>query len=303
MHEKLRGVIAAILTPVTTDFAPDLDRLAQHCRWLLENGCDGINLLGTTGEAASFSVAQRTSIMRGLGERGAALPTMMVGTGAAALEDAVTITRAAMELGFGGALVIPPFYYKELPEDGVFAFYEALIGRVGHDARLYLYHFPKMSGVPFTMSLVGRLLDAFPETIMGLKDSSGDAAYADAIHRAYPALDVFPSSEGTLLTSRRAGFAGCISASANVSAPFAGAVWRAPDDLATQAREAELGAIRAAITSVPLIPALRYLVAQLHTDAQWRRAMPPIATLAPSQERALLTRLRETTYSAGAVNA
>lgn len=303
MNEKLRGVIAAILTPVTVDLTPDLDRLAQHCRWLLQNGCDGINLLGTTGEAASYSGAQRTAIMRGLGERGAALSAMMVGTGAAALEDAVAITRSAMELGFGGALVIPPFYYKDLPEDGIIAFYQGLIARVGSDVRLYLYHFPKMSGVPLTVSLLGRLLDAFPQTILGLKDSSGDAAYAAAIHRAYPSLDVFPSSETTLLAGRRAGFAGCISASVNVSAPFAGAVWRGADDAANQAHQAELGAIRAAISSVPLIPALRYLVAQLHNDPEWLRPMPPLAALSPAEQRALVTRLRETTYRAGAVNA
>lgn len=297
-----RGVLAAILTPVGPALEPDHARLIAHARWLLANGCDGLNVLGTTGEAASFSTAQRIALMEALAGAGLPLDAMLVGTGAAALSDAVLLTKAAVALGFAGALAIPPFYYKDLSEDGLFAFYAALIERTGSDAlRLYLYNFPKMSGVAITPALTGRLCAAFGATVAGLKDSSGDMAYAAAMHRAYPALEVFPSSEASLAESRRAGYAGCISASANVTAPACAQVWHGTGDLA--AAQARAAAQRAAIAGFPLIPALRSLVSELHRDPEWLRAMPPLGTLASAERTALNERLRAAGYAvpAGAI--
>jgi 4-hydroxy-tetrahydrodipicolinate synthase len=291
-----RGVLAAILTPVGRDLAPDHARFIAHAGWLLANGCDGLNVLGTTGEAASFSTAQRVALMEALAGSGLPLGAMLVGTGAAALADAILLTKTAIALGFGGALVIPPFYYKDVPDDGTFAFYSELIERTGSDSlRLYLYNFPKMSGVLVSPELTGRLIEGFGATIAGLKDSSGDMAYAAALHGAYPSLDIFPSSEAVLAECRRAGYAGCISASANVTAPYCATVWRgAPDEAA----QAQVAALRAAIASVPLIPALRFLVSELHHDADWLRAMPPVASLANSERATLLGRLRAAGYAA-----
>jgi 4-hydroxy-tetrahydrodipicolinate synthase len=296
-HNRPRGVLAAILTPVGRDLAPDHARLIAHARWLLANGCDGLNVLGTTGEAASFSTAQRVALMEALAGSGLPLDAMLVGTGAAALADATVLTRTAIELGFGGALVIPPFYYKDVPDDGTFAFYSELIERSGGAAlRLYLYNFPKMSGVLISPELTGRLIEAFGTTIAGLKDSSGDMTYAAALHRAYPSLDIFPSSEAVLAECRRSGYAGCISASANVTAPYCATVWRG--DPGDEAPQVHVAALRAAIASVPLIPALRFLVSELHHDADWLRAMPPLASLAESERATLLGRLRAAGYAA-----
>ncbi len=293
------GILAAILTPVGPGLAPDHARLIAHARWLLANGCDGLNVLGTTGEAASFSVSQRIALMEALAGSGLPPSAMLTGTGAAALEDAVTLTRAAVALGFAGALVIPPFYYKDLSEDALFAFYAALVERTGSDAlRLYLYNFPKMSGVPITLSLTGRLCATFGSTIAGLKDSSGDMAYAAAMHRDYPSLDIFPSSEAALAESRGAGYAGCISASANVTAPYCAPVWYGEGDVSEA--QTRVAAMRAAIASFPLVPALRFLVSELHRDPEWLRAMPPLGTLAETERVLLLERLRAAGYAAPA---
>ena len=162
--------------------------------------------------------------------------------------------------------------------------------------RLYLYNFPANSGVPYTLPLVERLLAAYPSVIVGLKDSSNDAAYAAALHREFPQLDVFPSSESVLAAARRAGYAGCISATANVTAPFAGRVWSAADDAETDARQAEVAAIRAAITSVPSIPAIHQLLAELHGDDVWSRLVPPLHALDASERATLEARLAETVY-------
>jgi 4-hydroxy-tetrahydrodipicolinate synthase len=222
---------------------------------------------------------------------------MMVGTGASALGDAVELTRAAVALRFAGALVIPPFYYKGVSEDGVFAYVAALIERVGSgELRMYLYNFPANSGVPYTLPLVERLLAAYPGVIVGLKDSSNDAVYAAALQREFPQLDVFPSSESVLAASRRAGYAGCISATANVTAPFAARVWSAGDDAEADAREAEVAAIRAAILSVPSIPAIHALLAELHGDDLWSRVVPPLHALDAGERAALETRLAATVY-------
>jgi 4-hydroxy-tetrahydrodipicolinate synthase len=293
----IRGVVAAIATPVDEALQPDHGALVDHARWLLSNGCDGLNVLGTTGGFASFTVAQRIDIMQALASSGLPLPAMMVGTGASALGDAVALTRAAVALRFGGALVIPPFYYKGVSEDGVFTYVANLIEQVGaSELRMYLYNFPANSGVPYTVPLVKRLLAAYPNVIVGLKDSSNDAAYAAELHRELPQLDLFPSSESVLAAARRAGYAGCISASVNVTAPLAGRVWADGDDADGDARQAELAAIRAAILSVPSIPAIHHLLAELHGDDVWSRLVPPLYALDANERAALEARLAQTVY-------
>jgi len=281
-------VIAAALTPVGPDFAPDLSRVVAHCGRLLRDGCDGINLLGTTGEAVSFSVAQRLAVMEAIAASGLPPARFMVGTGAAALADAVTLTAAATRLGFAGALVLPPFYYKDVGDDGLYAHFATLIERVAAPAlKLYLYHFPALSGVPFSRGAIGRLVAAYPTTIAGLKDSSGDLAYAQAVVTEFPELAVFPSTEAILLDARRRGFAGCISATANVTAPLAARVWRANGAADAASDQAALAALRVTIARRPLIPAIRHTAARLFTDAAFARMLPPLVPLSAHEALAL----------------
>lgn len=288
-----RGVIAATLTPLDEDLVPDTVMLQRHCRWLLANGCDGINLLGTTGEATSFAVSQRLAVMEAVAESGLPLTRFMVGTGTSALADTVTLTARAVGLGFAGALVIPPFYFKNLDEDGIFAYYATLIERVADPAfALYLYHFPALSGVPFTLPVIERLIAAYPGTIAGLKDSSGDLAYSERVARAFPQLDVFPSTEGVLLEGRRSGYAGCISATVNITAPLAGPVWSlggVADGAELQAAAADL---RATIARYPLVAAIRHVAGVLFDDARWQRILPPLQPLTNAQAAELDAALR-----------
>ncbi len=281
-------MLAAALTPVGATRAPDLERVVEHCTRLLRGGCDGINLLGTTGEAVSFSVRQRLAVMEAVAGSGLPLERFMVGTGASALADAVTLTRAAAKLGFAGALVLPPFYYKDVGDDGLFAYFAALTESVANpDLKLYLYHFPALSGVPFTLGAIERLTAAYPATIAGLKDSSGDMAYAEAVVAAFPGLDVFPSTEAILLEGRRRGFAGCISATLNVTAPLAGRVWRANGAAAAAADQDALSALRATIGKRRLVPAIRHTAARLFADAALARMLPPLVPLDSNDARAL----------------
>ncbi|MGN6584302.1 MAG: dihydrodipicolinate synthase family protein [Rhizobiaceae bacterium] len=285
----LSGVIAAAATPVREDHSIDLDHLVEHCRWLLgDGGCDGVNLLGTTGEATSFSLEQRLAAMRAVAKAGLPLDRFMVGTGAAALDDACRLTAEAKSLGFAGALLLPPFYYKGLDADGVVTYVEALIGKVGAQGlKLYLYHFPANSGVPYTPEIVARLRNAHPEQVLGLKDSSGDLAYSAGLARDLPSFAVFPSAEASLGRAAECGFAGCISATANVTGPFAQIAWSGSDDGAKKEALDSAVDIRAIVARFPLVASIKAALALLTGRDGWARVMPPLTALTAKQRSEL----------------
>jgi 4-hydroxy-tetrahydrodipicolinate synthase len=277
MMKRLEGVIAATPTPLREDLSIDPERLTEHCLWLLdEGGCDGVNLLGTTGEAMSFSVAQRLQAMRDVARAGVPLERMMVGTGAASLEDAAVLTAAARDLGFAGQLVVPPFYHKPVPDDGVVAYFDALIARTGAAGlRLYLYHIPQNTGVPFGMAAIARIRERHGDAVLGLKDSAGDLAYAREVVRGFPGFDVFPGSEGSLLEARASGFRGCISATTNITGVLARRAWREPDSDVGREAGARAVAIRTELARYPLVVAVKCALGVLKGDPSWLRLCPP----------------------------
>jgi 4-hydroxy-tetrahydrodipicolinate synthase len=280
----MSGVIAAIATPIEESGAPDLTRAMKLARFLLDNGCDGLNVLGTTGEATSFSLAERKSVMDAYKSNGLPLDRLMVGTGAAAVSDAVALTRHAAELGFAGALVLPPFYYKGVPDDGLAAYIDILVqATAATPIPLYLYHYPAMSGLPWHVALIERLLKAHPARIVGLKDSSGDMNYARAAAAVKPGFAVFPSTEAALLEARRGDFAGCISATANLNADLCQRAWAKGD----------AGALDGAVTirklfeGKPLVPGVKALLAHIHGDPGLGRTKPPLAAFSAADRAAV----------------
>ena len=274
MSKPLSGVIAAIATPVDETGAPDLKRAINLARYLLDNGCDGLNVLGTTGEATSFSVDERKGVMDAYKANGLPMYRLMVGTGAASVTDAVALTRHAADLGFGGALVLPPFYYKGVPDDGLVAYVEALVKATEQKPiPIYLYHFPAMSGLPWHVALIRRLLDSFSSRIAGLKDSSGDMAYARSAAAISKNFAVFPSTEACLLEARRGDFAGCISATANLNADLCARAWSGGDTTALDAAVT----IRKLFDGKPLVPGVKALLAHIHGEPGLSRVRPPLA--------------------------
>jgi 4-hydroxy-tetrahydrodipicolinate synthase len=277
-ESALRGVIAAIATPIDQGGEPDCARATKLARHLLDNGCDGLNVLGTTGEATSFSFAQRQKVMNAYRQAGLPLDRMMVGTGAAAVADAVALTRLAAELGFAGALVLPPFYYKGVPDDGLVAYVETIVtATAARPIPIYLYHYPALSGLPWNPKLIRRLLDAFGTRIAGLKDSSGDMTYAREAAAISPSFKVFPSTEAVLLDARAGAFAGCVSATANLNADLCQRAWRLGDAAALDAAVT----IRKLFDGRPLVPGVKALLAHIHRDAALARVMPPLAGFSP----------------------
>jgi 4-hydroxy-tetrahydrodipicolinate synthase len=279
--KPISGVIAAIATPVQEDGAPDLTRAVKLARFLLENGCDGLNVLGTTGEATSFSVAERLSVMNAYKENGLPLESLLVGTGAAATSDAIALTKAAQEFGFGGALVLPPFYYKGVPDDGLVAYVDALVRATR--IPIYLYNYPAMSGIQWHVALLERLLKTYPSRIAGLKDSSGDMTYARAAAALGSSFAVFPSTEAALLEARRGDFAGCISATANLNADLCAHAWRDGDADALEAAVA----IRKLFEGKPLVAGVKALLAHIHGDPALTRMKPPLASFSAADRAAV----------------
>ncbi len=280
------GVNAAVLTAMNQDLSVDLDRMAAHCRWLLANGCNGLGVLGTTGEANSLGIAERIAVMEGLVERGIPARRMLPGTGTTAITDTVLLTRRAAELGCPGVLVLPPFFYKNPSEDGLFAYFSEVVQRTSGAAKLYLYHFPAQSAVPFTLSLVGRLLRAYPGVIKGVKDSSGDfantRAYAD--HFAKDGFEVYCGDDGALLDLLHADGAGCITAAANVGCSMSAQVYANAGNPAGEAAQVTLAAIRKAVVSAPLIPGLKALTARRTGSSVWDVMRPPHMPLTADQK-------------------
>lgn len=294
MTGKLRGVFAPVLTPFDDNLEPDAARFIAHCRWLVDNQA-GLAIFGTNSEAASLSIAERLTLTDALLEAGIPASSLMPGTGSSSITDAVTLTRHAVQNGAQGVLVLPPFFYKGVSDDGLFAYYSEIIERVGDDRlAIYLYHIPQMSYAPITMSLIERLLARYPASIAGAKDSSGDWNNSKAMIDAFSAqgFDVFPASESFLSRALPIGGAGCISATVNVNPAGIHALyqgWSGPDGASLQASADD---IRNIFQAVPMIPAMKHAIAWQSATPGWDVVRPPLVKLAADTAASLESQLQ-----------
>lgn len=301
METGPKGVFAAVLTPFNKDLTPDHEGLVAHCRGLLARGCDGLAVLGTTGEANSLSLDERLGILEALNDAGIPGRALMPGTGCCALPDTVELTRRALDVGAAGVLMLPPFYYKSVSDDGLFAAYSEVIERVGDSRlRVYLYHFPQMSAVPLSLDLIERLLTRYPGAIAGIKDSSGDLANMAALVRAFPGLRVFSGADDLFLPLLKQGGAGCITALNNVACAISAgtwAAWRRGEGEKAAALAGELSALRALVTSFPQIAALKEIMARRDKDTGWRTVRPPLVRLGAKQAGDLFRALEDQNFA------
>ena len=283
------GINAAVLTAMNADLSIDLDRMAGHCRWLLANGCNGLAVLGTTGEANSLGIRERISVLEGLVARGVPAAAMLPGTGTTAITDTVVLTRKAQELGCRGALLLPPFYYKNPSDEGLLAYFNEVIQRVAGDIKIYLYNFPQQSAIPFSVEFIGRLLRENPHKVKGIKDSSGNfensLSYVEAFAR--DGFEVYAGDNSLLKSLLEKGSAGSITAASNVNCALGAEVYANWNNAAGAAAQEVLSATRKAVISVPLIPALKSLVARNTRDPSWLNIRPPHLKLTAAQESAL----------------
>jgi 4-hydroxy-tetrahydrodipicolinate synthase len=291
MAKMLGGILAAALTPFDRRSQPHHSRFVAHCEALLKNGCDGINVLGTTGEANSIGLADRFDLMEAVASSGLPMERLMVGTGAPAVDDAIRLTKHAQACGFAGALILPPFYYKSVSDDGLFGFLAHLIERADpRRIKVYLYNFPAMTGLWYSVALIERLVREFPGVVVGIKDSANDRAFQRELLERVPGFRVFPGTEAYIAEAKRAGCAGCISATVNVTSREAQEAWAAGDaDYA--AKQERVAALRAAIAAFPLIPAIKAVKARLSHNDKWERILPPLVPLTIEQKGKLFSAL------------
>ncbi len=287
---RLAGVLAPVLTPFRGDLEPDGERLLRHARWLLASGCAALAPFGTTSEANSLSAGERESLLDRLLAGGLDPGRLMPGTGCCALTDTVRLTRHAVRAGCAGVLMLPPFYYKAVTEDGLFRSFAEVIERVGEPRlRVYLYHIPPVSQVPLGPRLVERLLRAYPGTVAGVKDSSGDFESTRALLAlSGSGLDVFVGSERFLLANLMQGGVGCITATANVNPAAIDRLYREWRSPGAEALQAGLEALRGAVERFPVIAALKEILAHHGADPAWRALRPPLSPLSREQAAELL---------------
>ncbi|MBT8154988.1 dihydrodipicolinate synthase family protein [Epibacterium ulvae] len=286
----MQGVIAAVPTPVREDRSPIKDLFVEHCQWALANGCDGLNILGSTGEANSLAGAARRQVM---GWAAQALPKgrLMVGTGTPSLQDTIALTEHADDLGYGIALVLPPYYYQPVSDSGLVDWYMAVHAALGErPIEIYFYNFPQMTGINIPVDVIADLATKVPERFTGIKDSSGDLDYCRKIIAVQGTFKVFPSSETALETAHADAFSGCISASVNFTAPLAGQAWEQRNN-PSQAIAAEIQRQRGIIAGSTLIANVKSLVADRVQDHRWRAVVPPFQTLPEADSQHLRTAL------------
>ncbi|QOT77474.1 dihydrodipicolinate synthase family protein [Cupriavidus basilensis] len=276
--DKLRGVFAPVVTPFNDDLSINLPAFVAHCQRLVADGA-GVAISGTNSEACSETFEERMALVDAVIDAGIPGERVLVGTGCCAIGDAVALTRHAIDRGCAGVLVLPPFFFKNVQEDGVFAYYRELIERVDDPAlRVVLYHIPAMSGVPITLPLIERLVAAFPAQIAGVKDSSGDWDNVVAMLERFPTLSIFPASEILMLRSLALGAAGCISATNNINARDIALAYGSVTEAARL--NDSITAVRKAAERFPMVAAVKHTLSLLAGDAGWRHVRPPLVPLA-----------------------
>ena len=313
---RIRGVLAPVVTPFKADLAPDSQRFIAHCKWLLSQNC-GLAVFGTNSEANSLSLEERLNLLDEVVAAGVDPSRMMPGTGCCSIMETIKLTKQAVGHGCAGVLMLPPFYYKDVDQEGLYRYFSEVVQRIG-DARLkiYLYHIPPVAVVGITTGLVERLLAAYPNTIAGMKDSSGDwnntRTFLDAFSKS--GFEVFVGSESFLLANVQNGGVGTISATANVNPAaidelyqkcsgvcaklrshrkaLAAASASTPADL--KALQSDLDVVREVFSSrkfPSMIAALKQAIAIYRKDPEWERVRPPLVELTREQAQMLATEL------------
>jgi 4-hydroxy-tetrahydrodipicolinate synthase len=291
---RIKGVLSPVVTPFKSDYSPDAERFVRHCRWLISNNV-GVAVFGTNSEGNSLSVEERMTLLESLVEAGIDPARMMPGTGCCALSDSVRLSSHAVKLGCAGVLMLPPFYYKGVSDEGLYRNFAEIIEKVG-DARLriYLYQIPPVSQVPIGVALIERLLKNYPRNIAGIKDTSGDWNYAKTVLDAFAktGFDVFAGTETILLATMRGGGAGCISATANVNPAPIRRLFDTWNGVDADAQQENLNAIRSTFQKYPMIPALKQAIAHWSDDPAWAKVRPPLIELTEDQKQAFITDLK-----------
>ena len=291
-EEKLMsGVYAPVMTPYNVDLSIDHERLFLHCSWLISQGC-GLAIFGTNSEANSLSVGERLDVLDILVGRGLNPKKMLPGTGCCSIIDSAVLTTKAIKLGCSGVLMLPPFYYKDVSDDGIFKNFSEIIERVG-DSRLkiFLYHFPQMSGLHLSVEVIERLVKAFPDSIVGMKDSTGN------LWDNFKAknFSMFVGSEKKLLNGLKMGAAGCISATTNVTGLVAKKVFDDFHRSGDSSSDTKLKALRTVFDETGNLISALHSLKSLEKEI-YKNMLPPLEMLSEEKKKEMLKKLKNLNF-------
>src|SRR2546423_11804961 len=297
---RIRGVLAPVVTPFRADLSPDKERFVAHCQWLLSQNC-GLAVFGTTSEANSLAAEERLTLLDELVATEVDTSRLMVGTGCCSITETVTLTSQAVKQGCAGVLVLPPFYYKGVSEEGLYRHFSEVVQRVGDTRlRIYLYHIPPVAMVGLTVGLVERLLKSYPKAIAGMKDSSGDWNNTRIFLEAFAksGFDVFVGSESFLLANMRNGGVGTICATANANPAAIHKLYAEWKNADADDQQAKLNVIRDAFgQKYPMISALKQGIAIYANDPGWAKVRPPLVGLTAEQATTLAAELKTISFT------
>ncbi len=292
MNHAIQGVHCAAATPVTPDGAPDLKLFAAHCRALLDDGCHGIAMLGTTGEANSFGLSQRMALLDAAIEGGTPAETLLPGTSSPSVADTVALTSHAGKAGAKGCVLLPPYYYKGVSDEGLFRFYSRVIEGIGDDRlKVVLYHIPQVTQVPISHDLIDRLMTTFPGIVRGIKDSAGDLENMKTMCDRFPDLSVLAGADPLMLPLLRMGGAGCITATSNLRSDALRIIWDAWQDPAradeVEAAQARINDWRTLTNAYVQLPTVKTMLARSRRDLGWLNLLPPLVELTDAEREAV----------------
>jgi 4-hydroxy-tetrahydrodipicolinate synthase len=288
----LRGIIAPVVTAFDQNREIDFERSIAHCRWLLDHGCDGLVVFGTTSEANSLSLLERKRLLEAIISSGISSAQLLVGNGSCALPDAVDLATHALQIGCAGVLMLPPFYYKAISLDGLFAFFAEFIDRVADPRlRVYLYHIPPVAQVGIPPALIAKLSTRYGNLIAGIKDSSGNWENTRRLLIEFAEVQVFPGSEAFLLPALRLGAAGCISGTANVGAETMQQLYQNWQNAEADEIQSKLNRVREIFQRYPIIAAVKTVLATANDDDNWRYVRPPLSPLSDQDSKLLIREL------------
>jgi 4-hydroxy-tetrahydrodipicolinate synthase len=295
VRQQVSGIYAAAVTPVDYSGAISTERFIRHAHWLLGHGCHGLGVFAVTGEAASFSVAERQAALEAFVAGGVPAQKLLVGIGTCARADTLALARHALELGCRRLVMLPPYFFRRLLDEGIYRAYAEVIDALADDRlELFLYHHPQITGAPITKAVIERLVAAYPQTIAGIKDSSASLPHLKDLIATFPDLAVFAGSDKELLDVLQAGGAGTISAAANINGPVSREVFEAystGNRTKAEVLMRQVRFVRETLEAYTIVPAVKFVIAEGQNDDEWRRVRPPLVELDGPSGRELLDRL------------
>lgn len=288
-HNGFDGIWPALMTPLDAQLNIDHAKMAAHALALIKGGCGGVTAFGTTGEGPSFSMQERREALDQLLARGVPAERIIVSTSCAALPETLALTRHAIERGVHGCLMLPPFFFKGVSDEGVIACYTQVMEALPASGwRMYLYHIPQVTGVGLSHHVISTLLTRYPDVIVGIKDSAGERAHSSGLAQAYmPGITVYVGNEPDLPTMGQLGSTGAISGLANFLPRTVRRMIKEhngpqiTDDSQTIARVLDT------VRPHSLMPALKCIMGIVSGDDSWQRVRAPLVALTPQAQAEL----------------